>query len=297
VLLGEWDTAREAYGITHAVMLSRDNATRELLNERARAGLKEDGTLAAQGVVTAGREFCVGDRVIARRNDRYSDVDNGTRATVRAIDQLTGILTLELDAGGQRVLDAAYVAEHLEHAYALTGHGVQGATVEWAGVVGRPAEFTAEWAYTALSRARGRTRVHVIAEPSAQPREREHYAPPEPARTREEALQATRLAMRRREAEQLAIERGKPEEVPTTEFDAGARLPLREIAEAGAERAATPETAGPTPRSPVGQKRAHTRDNPTSTADQPTNHPPPEPDWRALSRQRHAMDRGHSIGR
>jgi len=35
----------------------------------------------------------------------------------------------------------------------LTGHGAHGATVEWARVIGRPSEFTREWAYTSLSRA------------------------------------------------------------------------------------------------------------------------------------------------
>jgi hypothetical protein len=38
------------------------------------------------------------------------------------------------DAGQLRLLDASYVSEHVEHAYALTGHGAYGATVEGAGV-------------------------------------------------------------------------------------------------------------------------------------------------------------------
>jgi len=118
--------------------------------------------------------------VIARRNDRHRDVDNGTRGTVTALDLATGALTIDTDHGGRRELDATYAAEHLEYAYALTGHGAQGATVEWAGVTGRPGDFSAEWPYTALSRARGHTRLHVSAEPTANQREREQYAPPSP---------------------------------------------------------------------------------------------------------------------
>jgi hypothetical protein len=59
-------------------------------------------------------------------------------------------LTVITDAGQRRLLDGCYVAEHLEYAYTLTGHGAHGATVDWAGVVGRSPEFTREWAYTAL---------------------------------------------------------------------------------------------------------------------------------------------------
>ncbi len=64
-----------------------------------------------------------------------------TCGTVVAIDHLSGAVTVRTDAGGHRVLDASYVADHLEHAYAPTGHGTQGATVEWAGMVGRPSVF------------------------------------------------------------------------------------------------------------------------------------------------------------
>ena len=128
----------------------------------------------------AGQEFAAGDRVIARRNDRYRDVDNGTLGRVETIDEQTGAMTVVTDSDERRQLDANYVADHLEHAYALTGHGAHGATVEWAGVIGRPSEFTREWAYTSLSRARARTRVYVVAEATRAQREREQYAPPEP---------------------------------------------------------------------------------------------------------------------
>jgi hypothetical protein len=53
-----------------------------------------------------------------------SGVDNDTRGTVRHV-HARGIL-IETDARLLRALPAGYVAEHVEHAYALTGHGVQG---------------------------------------------------------------------------------------------------------------------------------------------------------------------------
>jgi ATP-dependent exoDNAse (exonuclease V) alpha subunit len=122
----------------------------------------------------------VGDRVIARRNDRELDVDNGTRGTVRAVDSDTRAVTIETDTGDLRRLPGDYVARHVEHAYALTGHGRQGATVEREVVVGAPGDFTSEWAYTALSRARGPVTVHVaVGEPDRTGRgDRAHCARP-----------------------------------------------------------------------------------------------------------------------
>ena len=159
-------------------------------------------------------------------------------ATITNIDQRTAALTVTTDTSDTRLLDAAYAAKHLEHAYALTGHGALGATVEWAGVIGRPSEFTREWAYTSLSRARGHTRVYVVAEVTAGQRQREEYAPPEPERTQDEALDVLGRAMRVREAERLAIEAIEPQRLPTTRESPHLSVPLANLAEAGAESAA-----------------------------------------------------------
>jgi conjugative relaxase-like TrwC/TraI family protein len=237
-ILADWAGARGEHGLGDAVIIARDNLTRELLNEQARDVLIAEGAIERDGVTIADHEFSVGDRVIARRNDRRRDIDNGTLGRIAAIDPHTGDLTVITDAGQRRQLDANYVAEHLEHAYALTGHGAHGATVEWAGVIGRPAEFTREWSYTSCSRARGRTRVYVIAEATPGQREREGYAPPEPRRTTTEALDILTSAMRRREAEPLALDASEGPELPAAE-PATSRVPLTELAEAGAEQAST----------------------------------------------------------
>jgi ATP-dependent exoDNAse (exonuclease V) alpha subunit len=191
-------------GIEQAIMIVRDNQTRAALNEQARAWRDAQAELAER-VEVGGLEVAVGDRVIARRNDRALDVDNGTRGTVRAVDLDTRALTIEIDGGQVRELPAAYAAEHLEHAYALTGHGSQGATVERAVVVGRPEDFTNEWAYTALSRARDPVHVHLIAEPNDRS-DRSEIAPNPPDRTAQEAMEAMRAAMGRRERENLALD-------------------------------------------------------------------------------------------
>jgi ATP-dependent exoDNAse (exonuclease V) alpha subunit len=86
--------------------------------------------------------------VITRRNDRRVDIDNGTLATITRVPSGGDSIIVSTDAGHDRVLDRGYVTNHLQHAYAITGHSSQGATVNAAIVVGRPEEFTREWAYT-----------------------------------------------------------------------------------------------------------------------------------------------------
>jgi hypothetical protein len=151
-------------------------------------------------------EFRTGDRVIARRNDRVRDVYNGTLGTVVAIDLDRVSLTVETDGGELRPLDVAYVADHLEHAYALTGHGAQGATVDWAAVVGRPTELTRQWAYTALSRARHNTRIHLISEPPRPDQDRARYAPESAPLGAEQSLKSLAASMRRNGSEPLALQ-------------------------------------------------------------------------------------------
>jgi hypothetical protein len=157
--------------------MARENSTREQLNSTARARLLADGLLADIGVRIGGRDWAVGDRVIARRNDRRIDIDNSTTATITSLSADGASVVVRTDTGQERVLDRAYVSDHLEHAYAITGHSSQGATVDAAIVVGRPEEFTKEWAYTVLSRARTDTSLHLIADHGPDAAERSGYAP------------------------------------------------------------------------------------------------------------------------
>jgi hypothetical protein len=126
---------------------------------------------------TAGRRRNPG------RNDRGRDIDNSTTGCLLRVDPHAHRPLIQTDAGEIRELDAIYVAQHLEHAYALTAHGSQGASVAWAGVVGHPEDFTREWAYSALSQARDETVLHVIAEVTARQSERDGFAPCAPDRS------------------------------------------------------------------------------------------------------------------
>lgn len=273
-ILADWNQAQQQHGLPQAVMIARDNTTRAALNQHARHLLIHAGRLASEGVTITDQEFRVGDRVIARRNDRYRDIENGTLASITDIDPHTGTLTLITDTGEPRLLDASYAAEHLEPAYALTGHGAQGATVQWAGVIGRAFEFTREWAYTSLSRARDQTRAYAIAEATESQRERERYAPPEPQRTAAEALEIMTRAITRREAETLATQHLDETDMQGVDRSHVSLTPLTEIKEAGVDLAA----------SEAGARECE---------QQPRKFLSPEPDWQLARQRAHDPNRGH----
>ena len=203
-----WRERQAACPWGQAVLIVRDNRRRERLNALVRSELKREGRLG-ESVHIGGCDFAVGDRVVARRNDRERAVDNGMRGTVIAVDPTEKDLVVRTDAGAQRRLDAPYVAEHLQHAYTLTAHTIQGATVEWAGVVGRPDDFTRNWSYTALSRAREPTELFILDTPSERDLDRAEIAPGRNRGLGEERTPIARLeaAMRCRDDEDLALDR------------------------------------------------------------------------------------------
>ncbi len=243
--LAEWAHMAVAAGPAQTVMIARDNETRERLNRGARElrrGLGALGEEHSYGTV----EVAAGDRVICRRNDGPLDVDNGMRGTVRHLDPER--VVIDTDGGLVRELPAGYVVEHVEHAYSLTGHGMQGGTLEAALVVASPRDFTAGWSYTALSRARGTTRLLVYDDDLV--RERSEFAPTDqaPTATRDELLARVGRRMLERDDEDLAIEQlpgvGRADDPDLAGARALAAEPPQEHAAARAEptplAAATP---------------------------------------------------------
>jgi conjugative relaxase-like TrwC/TraI family protein len=206
--IAAWRNRQAACPWGQAVLIARDNDRRDHLNALVRAELRRDGRLG-ESIHVAGVEFAVGDRVVARQNDRLLAVDNGTRGTVIAVDQVEKDVVVRTDAGAHRQLDASYVAEHLQHAYALTAHTVQGGTVDWAGVVGRADDFTRNWSYTALSRAREATELFLIDTPTDHELARAEIAPDQALELDDQRTPVERLeaAMRRRDDESLALDR------------------------------------------------------------------------------------------
>lgn len=150
------------------MMLAARRVDVDDLNARARRTLLTAGRLTGPPVTAAERDFAVGDRVLCSRNDRHLSVFNGDLGTVTTVNHDERTLTVELDRGDQCVeLPARYLdAGHLNHAYAMTAHKAQGATVEKAWVLGSDACYR-EWAYVALSRARAGTHLYLVGDPDA----------------------------------------------------------------------------------------------------------------------------------
>jgi len=155
---------------THAgrqsLMIAADSATVAALNERARAhriaiGRVAEGGLALHGGTTAG----VGDDIVTRQNNRLIAtgrrwVKNGDRWTVTATN-LDGSMTVKrAGGGGEVVLPADYVAEHVELAYATTAHRAQGRTVDSAHAL-VTSTTTREALYVAATRGRQSNLLYV----------------------------------------------------------------------------------------------------------------------------------------
>ena len=262
----DWQAAIAVHGIHDAVLIARDNELRDRLNHRARSHRRDRGELG--GDVTYGPvTIATGDRVICRRNDRAADVDNGTRGTVRAAHP--DRVVVETDARTIRTLPAAYVAQHVEHAYCLTGHGMQGGTVEHATVLAAPRDLTAGWSYTALSRARGITTLHIDASEIAANAavERRELAPMERKSQldRDEVLARVGERMRVRDDEDLAIDQlaaaspGRSNDPEVQRAGPRARL---------AHPRPRPPTLRPLPRAHLGPRSTASRSLPRRTQPQ-----------------------------
>jgi ATP-dependent exoDNAse (exonuclease V) alpha subunit len=145
-----------------AVLMAWRRSDVAALNERARqrfiaAGLVAGPELDAPG----GRRYAAGDRVVTLATGERGRFVTSERGTVAAVHQ--GELTVRFDDGRSQTLTGEEVgADRLDHAYAVTVHRMQGATVDHAHVFadggGR------ELAYVAMSRARGTSQVYVVAD-------------------------------------------------------------------------------------------------------------------------------------
>jgi conjugative relaxase-like TrwC/TraI family protein len=157
-LLEDWWQVAQ-HDLAGSVMLAYRRTDVRELNEAARTVLARADRLGPDALEAGGREFRVGDRVLCRRNDVSLGVRNGTRGTV--VDLGASALTLQTDAGQLRSLPLPYATADLDHAYALTGHAAQGATVERAFVLLPDQGALREWGYVACSRARAETHLYL----------------------------------------------------------------------------------------------------------------------------------------
>ncbi len=165
-------------------MIAGPNSTRRALNDRARSLLKANGELTGPALVVVGREFQVGDFVLARRNDRTlrttgsrDHVKNGSAGRVHKIEGEDLVVEFERE-GTVRVPHSYLAAGHLEHGYARTTYGVQGATHDVARY--HPTDVSSfEEGYVAITRARSAARIYVVDGDIAEMDDDVAHAPPE----------------------------------------------------------------------------------------------------------------------
>jgi conjugative relaxase-like TrwC/TraI family protein len=97
-----WEAARS--GERDAVMVAHRRSDVADLNALARMRMHRDGRLGELELTAGDRSFAVGDRVVARRNDRRAGVVNGTRAEVVDVDLERRAASLKTDSGDVRIV-------------------------------------------------------------------------------------------------------------------------------------------------------------------------------------------------
>jgi ATP-dependent exoDNAse (exonuclease V) alpha subunit len=118
-------------------MMAGTHRTRRALNAHARARLTQEGQLLGEPLEVEGRMFEVGDWVVTRHNDyrlrnrvEGEFVKNGSVGTIVKINHKRHELVVDFAKEGSISLPHDYVdAGWVEHAYARTTYGVEGATL------------------------------------------------------------------------------------------------------------------------------------------------------------------------
>jgi conjugative relaxase-like TrwC/TraI family protein len=203
-LVRDW---REAPSDEDCVMIAQRRADVADLNDRARRHLRDAGLLGSGELELPGGAFSVGDAVVVKRNDLRRGVSNGERGRVMAIDVAARSLTL--DSGV--TLDRSFLDgltqdgdPTLLHAYAITGHVAQGATVDRTFVLATDA-ISREWAYVALSRGRIANRLYAADRADSG---RVEFAPED--RGGASGVERLAASLRSSSAQVLAIDSGSP---------------------------------------------------------------------------------------
>jgi hypothetical protein len=134
------------------------------LNRLARARAEQRGWLTGPDLDTPdGPSYAVGDPVVTLAPNYDGHLVTSQRGRVVGINQRAQTLTMATDEGRRVVLTGeALDQDHLDHGYALTVHREQGATADRTHYLAEGGGR--ELAYVAMSRARGPSIVHAVAD-------------------------------------------------------------------------------------------------------------------------------------
>lgn len=195
-----WLSARRAG--ESVVVVAPDHAMVDALALRARAVRVQAGEVEPGGLACGDQLVGWGDEIVTTRNDRRLIttrgvwVRNGDRWSVDARHPDGTLVVSHLGNRGRVVLPAAYVADHVALAYAVTVHKAEGVTVDRAVLLADSAT-AAEHLYVGMTRGRHHNRACVVTE--AATTGHDHRSPTGPV----EVLAAV---MRRSSAEVSATE-------------------------------------------------------------------------------------------
>lgn len=132
------------------------------LNRMARRALVADGTITGPAITApGGRTYAAGDRIVMLTPGEGRSHVTSERATITHVED-TALGVCFDDGRSHTHTGTAIDLDHLDHAYALTVHRMQGATIDRAHLLadGGGRELT----YVAMSRAKESTHVHVLAD-------------------------------------------------------------------------------------------------------------------------------------
>ncbi len=152
------------------VMIATRRADVADLNDRARALLDAAGRFGNhelhidKRIQVAGREFAVGDKVLATGRNHYDlDILNGDVGTVTRINESRKTVTFKCErVDEERTMPTDRLeAGFLDHGYARTNYKTQGATADRVFTLGGDGDLDRQAAYTALSRGRVENRLYM----------------------------------------------------------------------------------------------------------------------------------------
>lgn len=164
-LVQDWWADASRGDLARVVMIAERRADVRDLNDAARQLMHNDNRLGPEHLIAGDRDYRVGDRIICRRNHHGLRITNGSRGTITTIDPGRAEAVIRLDDGRLRRLPGPYLADHVEHGYAITGHAAQGATLQHAHVLAPGHGDQAEWAYVTATRAQEETRLYAATPP------------------------------------------------------------------------------------------------------------------------------------
>jgi conjugative relaxase-like TrwC/TraI family protein len=146
------------------LMLAWRRASVADLGRLARVRAEQAGWLSGPDLdAPGGRSYAVGDPVVTLAPNYDGQLVTSQRGRIVAVNQRTQTLTIATDDGRRVVLGGeALDRDHLDHGYALTVHREQGATADRTHYLAEGGGR--ELAYVAMSRARGPSIVHAVAD-------------------------------------------------------------------------------------------------------------------------------------